>query len=168
MLNLYTDAPASDEQRLTELQFILRDRDLVLNVFELTGPGSCNQRKRSVRRKKRRSQNTDTYEFLTIISGGHKLEVVPADLADVDLIIFSSFRPSSSLVYQEVGMSSGFEVRQVELSVDSTVTEFQIIVNGNNLQSLSLLTPQGTVGVNFEKVDHVWWLLANVYWLYYN
>lgn len=143
VINLYTDAPANDEERMTELESILRERDLVVNVFELTGPSSCNQRKRSVRRQKRQAQTIDTYDLLTTLTGGQKLELVPADLVDVDLIIFSSFRPSTAPVYQEAGVSSGFEVQDVEFSIDSTVTQLQIIINGNNLRSLSLLTPQG-------------------------
>lgn len=143
IINLYTDAPPNDEERLSELESILRERDLVVNVFELTGSSSCNQRKRSLRRQRRQAQNMDTYELLTALTGGRKLELVPADLVDVDLIIFSSFRPSTAPVYQEVGVSSGFEVQEVEFFVDSTVTQLQIIINGNNLRSLSLQTPQG-------------------------
>ena len=141
LINLYTDAPPSDEARSSELISIIREKRLTMNNLLTAG---CSRKKRDTTRHRRQSETDNIYEYLSAISGGQTLEVSAIDLSSVDAVIFSSFKPSTLTILQQTGPSSlTGSTHTVEFKADSTLTEFQLTINGNSLGSITLLTPQG-------------------------
>ena len=141
IINLYTDAPPSDEARRSELTSLIREKRLTMNILLTAG---CSRKKRDTGRHRRQSETDNIYEYLSAISGGQTLELSATDLSSVDSVIFSSFRPSTLTIFLQTGPSSlTGSMHTVEFRVDSTLTEFQITINGNSLGSITLLTPQG-------------------------
>ena len=141
IINLFTDAPASDEERRSELVSIVDEKDLTINVFLTSNRAGCSQ-KRALNRKKELAEDNNIYYFLTAMTGGQTLEVTTNDLSSVGSIVASSFKPTTSTIFQQTGPAG---THTVKFQVDSTITEIQLTVNGNNLRSIVLATPQGAI-----------------------
>ena len=141
IINLYTDVPASDKERGFELMSIVAEKDLTINVFLTSGRAECSQ-KRAVKNEKELAEDSNIYHFLTAMTGGQALDVTADDLSSVGSIIASSFKPTTSTIFQQTGPAG---THTVDFQVDSMITEIQLTVNGNNLRSIVLLTPQGTM-----------------------
>ena len=131
-LNIFTDGQPSDVQRLPEALSIIRTKNLKLNIFFITG---C-----VAKRRRKRQAMPQLYERLTFISGGQILKVSATDLAYIESIVSSSVRLRVATLFQQAGTDSSVTV---QFPVDSTVTDFFITVNGNDLQNVELLSPQG-------------------------
>ena len=142
-LNIFTDGQPSDVQRLPEALSIIRAKNLKLNIFSIAG---C-----VAKRRRKRQTMPQLYEHLAFISGGQILDVPNADLANIDLIVSSSVRPSLTTLLQQAGTDSV----TVQFPMDSTVTDFFITVNGNDLQNVELLSPQGDLPRYLVRVVNI-------------
>lgn len=136
VINLYTDAPASDEGRRSEAESLIKEKDLKVNTFLVEG---CGRKKRSVRQK--RQAESDPYQFLASISGGQVLEVSSTELAELAPILIASVQPSTATIFQQ--MSSSDFSGSIEFPIDSSISEFLITVNGISLNVQGLMSPQG-------------------------
>ena len=142
IINLYTDAPASDEERRSELVSIIDVKDLTINVFLTSNRRAECSQKRALNSKKELAEDSNIYHFLTAMTGGQTLEVTTNDLSSVGSIVASSFKPTTSTIFQQTGPAG---THTVKFQVDSTITEIQLTINGNNLRSIVLVTPQGAI-----------------------
>ena len=138
------NAEASNTELLAEATSLISDKDLLVNVFTT---GERDRSKRSVGRYQMQDEadTNDIHQFLATISGGLKLDVDPVDLSSVHSIITSSFKPTTSTIFQQTGLAGK---HTVEFQVDSTVTEIQLIINGQNPTMEALLFPRETGTVN--------------------
>ena len=140
-INLFANALAADEEQLIKAASLINDKDLKVNVFKTA---ARRQRKRSADRYKQQdkedAESEDVHQYITAISGGQNLDVDPTDLSSIHSIIVSSFKPSTSTIFQQTGPAG---THTVEFQVDSTVTEFQFTVNGESPTLVALLTPGG-------------------------
>ena len=134
IINIFTDGQPSDMQRLPEALSIIKTKNLKLNIFSIAG---C-----VAKRRRKRQTVSQLYEHLAFISGGQILKVPTTDLANIDSVVSSSVRLSVATIFQQAGTDSSVTV---QFPVDSTVTDFFITVNGNDLQNVELRSPQGNL-----------------------
>ena len=137
VINLYTDAPASDKGRLSEAESLIKEKRLKVNTFFVEGV--CSRKKRSVRKKRQAESNP--YQFLASTSGGQVLEVSSTELAQLASILIASVQPSTATIFHQSSLSdfSGL----IEFPIDSSISEFLITVNGISLSVQELISPQG-------------------------
>jgi len=138
---VFTDAPASDEDRLLEARSLIVRKNLRVSfvyVDALRGkrslPGDHQMK------NKRQAKDENIYEYLASFSGGQFLNVQTSEISDLaSLVSFSAIQSCHTIFHVSrtmYGMVEHF------IPVDSSVFEVLISINGDRI-AVSIYTPQG-------------------------
>ncbi len=134
VVNVFTDAQPSDYLRLSEAVAIAQEKELTINTFATTG---CSSRRR------KRFVEGQPYGLLSFLSGGQFHSLPPEDLTNIAPIVVSSAElEKTAIILTRAGSSFN---ESMDITVDSTITEFQIVVSGAGLTLGSLTSPQGAL-----------------------
>jgi len=135
---VFTDSTASDEDRLTEAEAVIAEKNLKV-FFVQTLP---NNRRRSVNyaHKNRLRQKRQTNQELVTFSGGQILSVLLDEISELSTFITFSTIQSTATIFRQ----SGDAVTDVEFifPIDSYTMQALILINGQNI-AVSVTNPLG-------------------------
>lgn len=143
---VFTDAPASDEDRLSEATTLIADKNVIINFVYVTTIGG---KKRSVQpsgthkqvsRSKRQSVD-DVYEQLSAISGGQVLTVDTNDISELaSFVSFSAMQSRSTVIHREGNLLGTAEF---VFPVDTFTSEVFVSVDAEQSITVSVVNSQG-------------------------
>lgn len=143
---MFTDAPASDSDRLNEA-IALISRQEVTVTFALVNSfrkrRSLSQVQHSVddtNHRAKRQSGSDAYDQLATFSGGQLLNILTSDISDLASLIGFSARQSRSTIFRRSGVL--YDATSFTFPVDGSTTEVIISINGQSI-SVSVTAPEG-------------------------
>ena len=144
---VFTDAPASDSNRLNEVETLVREKMVQINFIYANN----NRKKRSVQAKsitaKRYNSRTKrldvdaTYEQLSAISGGQLFTVNTSDISELGSFVSFTAVQSHNTVFRREEALSG--TTQLQFPVDTLTSEVMISINAEQTVNVSVVTPEG-------------------------
>jgi hypothetical protein len=144
---VFTDAPASDSDRLNEAIALISRQGVTVSfalVSSFRKRSLTNSRgQRSVDETKyraRRQSGDDVYDQVAKFSGGQILNIHTNDISDLASLISFSARQSRSTIFRRSGNLYGTVT--YTFPVDISTTEVIISINGPSI-TVSINTPEG-------------------------
>ena len=144
---VFTDAPASDSNRLNEVETLVREKMVQINFIYANN----NRKKRSVQAKsitakrynsRTKRQDVDvTYEQLTAISGGQLFTVNTSDISELGSFVSFTVVQTHNTVFRREETLLG--TRQLQFPVDTLTSEVMISINAEQTVNVSVVTPEG-------------------------
>lgn len=151
---MFTESTASDEERLTEAEAIIAEKNLkvfFIETFDLLV-------KRSLRsRRNKRHQKRQADQELVTFSGGQSLSVQTDDISGLSTFISFSTVESSATLFRQSG--SAVTNADFSFSVDSYTMRVLILINGRSL-GVSVTTPQGKSAILIINIAVQCWQLT--------
>ena len=142
---VFTDASASDEDRLGELQALINKKRTPVNPVL---SGICSSGKRSIhsqqthqRWRRQTSSVGGVYELIAAYTGGQVFGVQPSEISDLSAVIGLSIERSFTTVLRMTGTSS--HSGTLHFPVDETVNKVVISLNAGSVFGVTVTTPAG-------------------------
>ena len=136
---VFTDSPASDEDRLAEAQALIAERGVRVSFVNIGSSGQCTNNSESVVNGSVVPGGGDAYNFLAAISGGQVLNINTGDISELaTLMSFSAMQTYTTIFYKTNSIMPGM----YNFPVDETVNVLIISINGNGI-TVFVTTPEG-------------------------
>ena len=132
-----------DQELLGEIEAMVAEKNLEIDIFR----DSSQISKRSVDTKqakshyKRQITNTDVYQELADFSDGQDIQIPISEISDIGPIITYSATQSSNTIFHHSTIS--FHSINYSFLVNSYAYQILIFVNGENINNVTVYTPQG-------------------------
>lgn len=142
---VFTDAPASDSNRLNELLTLIAEKNILINfVYVTTGGKKRSVQPRATRKHGSRSKRQsvdDAYEQLATISGGQVLTVGTNDISELASFVSFSAMQSRNTVFRREGNLLG--TIQFEFPIDTYTSEAFISIDAEQSITVSVVNSEG-------------------------
>lgn len=142
---VFTDAPASDSNRLNELLTLIAEKNILINfVYVTTGGKKRSVQPRATRKHRSRSKRQsvdDAYEQLATISGGQVSTVGTNDISELASFVSFSAMQSRNTVFRREGNLLG--TIQFEFPIDTYTSEAFISIDAEQSITVSVVNSEG-------------------------